>query len=193
MALPSNRKLELDDVELPRNRFAGLCSSNRAATSPPDRDNFGPKTPLWSLLLFFNEDDVDPPPAIIRSHKLFNSLLSVSCAPYGSKCLCPAAAVAASTDAGSAPELDNRRMELKSRLLYGEIIFPSNAGGIGGRFVAASGLFLTLVEGADKGRFLLELFVLVVWPLTDPGVVGGVLAVGAVIVGGVVAVVRDKK
>lgn len=84
-------------------------------------------------------------------------------------------------------------MELKSRLLYGEMIFPSNAGGIGGMLVAASGLFLTLVDGADRGRFLLELFVLLVCPLTDPGVVGGVLAVGAVIVGGVVAVVRDRK
>lgn len=87
-------------------------------------------------------------------------------------------------------------MELKSRLLYGEITFPSSGEGIVGIAAAAaeaSGLFLTFVEGADKGRFLLELFVLVVLVAPDPGVVGGVLAVGAVIVGGVVAVVSDKK
>lgn len=72
--------------------------------------------------------------------------------------------------------------------------FPSKTGAIGG--IAASGLLRTLVEGADSGRFLLELCVLVVCVVVvppEPGVVGGVLAVGADTVGGVVAVVRDKK
>lgn len=59
--------------------------------------------------------------------------------------------------------------------------------------ITASGLFLTFVDGADNGLFLLELFVCVVVVPPEPGVVGGVLAVGAVAVGGVEAVVRDKK
>lgn len=58
--------------------------------------------------------------------------------------------------------MDNRSIELKSKLLYGEITLPSSddgivgSAGLAGVTGDASGVLL-FDEGVERGRFLLEL------------------------------------